>query len=87
VDENIYTYYRMNIIIFTVVYILIVLGELYLTKQYINKAEETEVFLKPEEQKKINNEICNELKKRIEKLKTMSYDEWLEYNQNNNKFI
>jgi putative Mn2+ efflux pump MntP len=72
----------MNIILFTVVYILIVLGELYLVNYYIKNIEK-EDELTEKEQDEINTIICKEIKKRLEKLKTMSFKDWIQYNRDN----
>jgi hypothetical protein len=73
----------MNIIIFTVIYILIVLGELYLIKQYVEKNQNDKLLLDKKDKKKKNSFICNELKKRIDKLEKMSFSDWIEYNIEN----
>jgi hypothetical protein len=73
-------------IIFTILYFVIVIIELYLVNRFIKSKHEKDI----NDNKKLNSNneeenefICNELKNRLEKLKTMSYKDWLEYNQKN----
>jgi len=76
----------MNILIITIIYIIFVIGELYLLDYYIkyntNKTKERDDnFKKGNKERDIF--ICNEVTKRVEKLKTMSYSDWLNYNRQN----
>ena len=74
------------IIIFTILYFLIVFIELYLVDRFIkNTAVEEKKYYNQlnsdnEEQNKF---LCNEIKNRLEKIKTMIFKDWLEYNQKN----
>ena len=74
------------LILITIVYVIIIILELYLVDRYIKNQHKKFIDLNTnlnENNDKENEFICNELKKRIEKLKTMSYKDWLKYNQEN----
>ena len=74
------------IIIFTILYFVIVIIELYLVDRYVKNIHKKDINFNKKLNSNNQNEnqfICNELKNRIEKLKTMSYKDWLEYNQKN----
>ena len=71
-------------IILTILYIVIVSIESYFINKYISnhhiEDKNTNVILNKNNSKQ-EQFICNELKKRLEKLKTMTFQEWLDYNQ------
>ena len=76
----------MFVLIITIIYILIVIAEIYLVKKYVNKERNDDTKENKEREfkdKGIKEFICNELAKRLEKLKTMSFKEWIQYNQDN----
>jgi hypothetical protein len=75
-----------SLLIFTIIFIFIILIELYLIHLYVNKNHEKDQ--KEEDLLRVdipdeNVFVCQEINKRVEKLKTMSYEEWIKYNQDN----
>ena len=77
-----------NFIIFIILYIVIIVLELYFINLYLKKfkkeaIERNEKLLVDDEEEDLF--ICDLLKKRLEKLKTMSYKDWIDYNQKNIK--
>jgi hypothetical protein len=71
---------------FTIIYILVIVIELYLIDtyiKYIHKKDEIENDKLNNNNKEEDEFICNELKNRLAKLKNMSYNDWLAYNQEN----
>ena len=76
----------ISLLIITILYILFVILELYLINRYINSKHEKESDFNKELKTndiKENEFICNIIKNRLEKLKTMNYIQWLKYNQEN----
>ena len=71
-------------LIITILYILFVILELYLINRYITSSHEKDILFNKKSDTNNNQEIeflCNMIKNRLEKLKTMNYNQWLKYNQ------
>lgn len=76
----------MFVLIITIIYILIVIAEIYLVNKYVNKQHNNDLKENEEMKNKdkgITDFICNVMAKRLEKLKTMSFKDWIKYNQDN----
>lgn len=78
-----FTIYIMNLIIVTIIYVIFIIIELYLVNKTINYYKGIFIEKTDQEQKELDEFICTTVKKRVELLKTMSYKDWLEYNQKN----
>ena len=75
-----------SLIIITILFIFIVLVQLYLIHLYVKQSHYNENQDEQNVQIDIPDEnifVCQEVNKRVEKLKTMSYEEWIKYNQDN----